>query len=96
MPLKQLYAHQEALGMGLLHRFSRISLRHKLKLFYETMSPVENTKVLGIGTQLDANGEKATRLTDSYPWKNRYDLNLTPKDRVTFTAETLIATGERI
>ncbi len=55
--------------MGLFTRFSRISRRRKMALFYELMVPDKCSTVLDIGAQVAADGWADLQLLDSYPWK---------------------------
>lgn len=56
--------------MGLFTRFSRISRRRKLRLFYEQMQPSEQTKILDVGSQVAPDDQADCQLINSYPWKS--------------------------
>ncbi len=55
--------------MGLFTRFSRISRRRKLQLFYERMKPHAQTKILDVGAQVAPDDQNDCQLINSYPWK---------------------------
>ncbi len=69
------------LKMNLFNRFSRISRKRKLELFYQFMRPTAETKVLDIGAEINREGEGGLlKFADSYPWKdNLTALNISAK-----------------
>lgn len=56
--------------MSLFNRLSYISRQRKLELFYKTMTPSEQTKVLDVGAEVNPHGDRGLQLIDSYPWKS--------------------------
>jgi len=57
--------------MGLFERFSRISRRRKLELFFDSMKPTETEKVLDVGGEIQLSSEHDSyQLIDNYPWKS--------------------------
>lgn len=55
--------------MGLFTRFSRISRRRKMALFYELMRPDEHSKILDVGAQIALSDQADPQLIDSYRWR---------------------------
>jgi SAM-dependent methyltransferase len=55
--------------MSLFSRLSYISRRRKLQLFYKLINPLQETRVLDIGAEINPDRTGDLQLIDSYPWK---------------------------
>jgi SAM-dependent methyltransferase len=55
--------------MGLFSKLSLISRKRKLELFYTAIKPLEQTRVLDVGAEVNPNCNGELQLIDSYPWK---------------------------
>ncbi|HSW02328.1 MAG TPA: class I SAM-dependent methyltransferase [Sedimentisphaerales bacterium] len=66
--------------MSVFSRLSVVSRRKKLELFDQTMKPVEQMRVLDVGSQAGSDGGDGLQLLDVYSWpKNVSALNLLPE-----------------
>lgn len=55
--------------MSLFSKLSHISRKCKLELFYGLIRPLQETRVLDVGAEIDPDGTADLQLIDSYPWK---------------------------
>jgi len=58
-------------NMKLFCRLSYISRKRKLELFYKTMKPTGQTRVLDVGGQTSPDTAEGLQLIDLYPWTSQ-------------------------
>jgi SAM-dependent methyltransferase len=56
--------------MSLFKKLSDVSRSRKIRLFFETFRPTEQTKILDVGAEVDPNGKRGLQFIDLHPWKN--------------------------
>ena len=66
--------------MRIFRKLSYVSRKRKLQLFYKTINPSRQAKILDVGAQINPHSNDGLQLIDSYPWKkNLAAVNLSPE-----------------